>query len=293
MNKYTKPILIAELGINWQGDFDTLLSLADSAFENGADLVKLQTRTPRLCVPKKQWYKTRKWFDGTEMSYIEYKEKLELSEEKLDHFDAYIATKYGKNKWFSSVWDKSSVDKLTKYRLPMLKIPSAKITDHELIKHAASKSQNLMISTGMSTERQVKSAIDAANTAVQLIIMACHSAYPTPPEEEDLNKVRMIREILDDVNSYRYNCNDAVGFSSHAITPFIPLYSIFVGAEYIEVHYTLDRSQQGTDHAASLEPAGLKLLSRELDRIPKLFNSGEIFIHDSELPSLKKLRGLS
>jgi len=266
------------MGINHSGDFDLLVKMAKTALSCGVDYVKLQTRTPELCVPQNQWQQPREWFDGTPLTYIEYKNRMELSQAQLDAFNSIF-----KGRWFSSVWDVPSIYRLSRYNLPILKIPSAKIVDLELIRVASADTNTIMISTGMSTKEEIASAVFACNSP-ETIIMSCHSAYPSPDNEVDLNRIVVLRDMIVG-DSFKF------GFSSHCTSPYPAIYSVFSGAEYIEVHFTLDRATQGTDHAASLEPAGLRLISRELERISKLFGDGGIRVYESELPALRKLRG--
>lgn len=294
INIKNRPVIIAELGINHNGSFDTLLRLTDAAFENGADYVKLQMRNPEICVPRDQWYKSREWFDGTDISYIEYKKRMEFSEQQLKMYSIYVKKHYGldpdrRNRWSASVWDEDSALKLSGFHVPWVKIPSAMVTNKALLRVASNLYRKVILSTGMSTKAQVYNALSNLS-GNELVLMACHSAYPTPPNEEDLNKIQTLENMIyDHVDLAREM--SSIGYSSHAPNPFVPIYSIFAGAEYIEVHFTLDRTMQGTDHASSLEPNGLRLLAREAKRIPILFGNGELYIRDSELSSLKKLRG--
>jgi N-acetylneuraminate synthase len=287
-----KPVkIIAELGINHNGDFNMLLELAKSAFENGADYVKLQTRTPEVCVPKDQWGKPRTWFDGTETTYIDYKNRMELSEEALGLFSRFVSNKYGANRWFTSVWDKPSVERAAIFEPAMLKIPSALMTDESLVDWASLFTDRLMISTGMSTYDEIETTMKVAPTGLdELSFLSCHSAYPSPPFEVDLNRIVSIANMFF-TNYHDSHAVKTVGFSSHSATPYPAIYSPFFGAEYIEVHYTLDRTLPGTDHAASLEPKALRLLKRELLRIEQLSGDGIIKLYESEMPARMKLRG--
>lgn len=270
-----KAILVAELGINHQGDFDILCQMADT-FLRYADYVKTQMRTPRICVPRDQWNKEKVWM-GKTMTYIEYKESMEFNEAQYDEFN-----KLYNGKWFPSVWDLPSLELADKYALPYIKIPSAKITDLRLVAEAA-KRFPIVISTGMSNWYQVEQAV---NTAKQLsrdvTVLHCTSTYPVIDEEVNLRTIKTIKD--------RFNPSH-VGFSSHSASPYPAIYSALMGAEFIEIHATMNRAWAGTDQSASIEPRGFELIDRELRRIPNLLGDGEIKVYESELEPMRKLRG--
>ena len=269
-----KQILVAELGINHQGDYNTLCTMADT-FLKYADYVKVQMRAPRLCVPESQWDKPKEW-GGEMMTYIEYKELMEFTEEQYDDFDNW----YG-GYWFPSVWDMPSLDLASKYNLPYIKIPSAKITDLELVRESA-RLFPIVISTGMSNWYQIQEAVDAAHSVTgEVTLLQCTSTYPVDDSEVNLLGMETLR---------KYNTKH-VGFSSHSKSPYPAIYSAVLGAEFIECHATLDRSWEGSDHAASLEESAFALIRRELNRIPVLLGDGQIRVYDSELEPMRKLRG--
>lgn len=298
-----KCLLVAELGINHNGDFNLLKKLTVSAFENGADFVKLQLRTPRVCVPKSEWNKPREWFDGTVVSYIEYKEKIELTEEQLFLYDKFVTENFGKQKWFASVWDMPSLERLTKFDVPYIKIPSALITNIELVQACIDTNTPIVVSTGMSTEEEISRCIKLFPSEYDLTILSCTSSYPCVDEEVNLRKIEALWNMfneypkiyIDTDNSWTWDAavlERKYGFSSHSKSPFIP---IAANTRYdlnmIEVHFTLDRAMKGTDHAASLEPAGLALVARELKRLPIIIGDGQIAVYPSEELARKKLRG--
>lgn len=288
------PIVVAELGINHNGDYGLLKKLTFSAFENGADLVKLQLRTPRLCVPKSEWDKPREWFDGSIISYIEYKERMELTDEQLYNYNQFVLDNFGERKWFASVWDIPSLEKLTQYDVPFIKIPSALITDLELVQTAIDSGHPIIISTGMSTEEEIDNCVKLFPNGYNLTILSCTSTYPCKDEEINLKKI----ETLKDKYGYDYNdfgvwnkiYDKKFGFSSHSVSPLPAYLSSFFDIDMIEVHFTIDRAMKGTDHSASMEPNGLKLIARESKRIPILLGDGAIKVYNSELSSRAKLR---
>lgn len=273
----SKPILVAELGINHQGSFETLVDMANVFLGKGADYVKTQMRTPRLCVPKDQWNKPKEW-NGQVMTYIEYKELMEFTEEQYDLFDKMFC-----EKWFPSVWDLPSLEKASKYDLSYIKIPSAMLTNLELIAESA-KLFPIVISTGMSNWEQITNAVwTACKYSNDITLLHCTSTYPVVDKEVNLKAIKTLRDSFSEAR--------AIGFSSHSASPYPAIYSALLGAEFIEIHTTLDRTLPGSDHAASIEPPGVSLIARELKRIPDLLGDGEIRVYESEIEPMKKLRG--
>lgn len=269
-----QPTLVAELGINHNGDFQRLGEMAWTALEH-ATYVKTQMRTPELCVPKSQWDKQKEW-NGVTMTYLEYKNLMEFSEDQYDEFNREF-----NGSWFPSVWDLPSLQLASKYDLPYIKIPSAMVTNLELIAEAA-KLFPIAISTGMSNWYQITQAYDTAVRYNKNVTMLhCTSTYPTADNEVNLQAIRTLKE-------YFYS---PVGFSSHSKSPYPAIYSMFYGAEFIEVHFTLDRTLPGTDQSASLELPGLELIARETSRIATLHGDGQIKVYESELEPMLKLRG--
>ena len=268
------PTLVAELGINHNGSYAQLQGMADEALKYFG-YVKTQMRTPELCVPKPQWNKPKKW-NGVTMTYLEYKKLMEFDEHQYDVFDAEF-----KGSWFPSVWDLPSLQRASRYDLPYIKIPSAMVTNLELIAEAA-KLFPIVISTGMSNWYQITKAYDTAVRYNKNVTMLhCTSTYPTADNEVNLQAIRTLKD-------YFYS---PVGFSSHSKSPYPAIYSMFYGAEFIEVHFTLDRTLPGTDQSASLELPGLELIARETSRIATLHGDGEIKVYESELEPMRKLRG--
>jgi len=269
------PLLVAELGINHNGSFGRLCEMADTALDH-AVYVKTQMRTPELCVPKSEWNKPKEW-NGQMMTYLEYKKLMEFSADEYDEFN-----KEFDGGWFPSVWDLPSLELASRYDLPYIKIPSAMVTNLELIAEAA-KRFPIVISTGMSNWYQVTMAYDTAvRYNKNITLLHCTSTYPTADEEVNLSAIKTLKDYF----------FTTVGFSSHSKSPYPAIYSMFYGAEFIEVHFTLDRTLPGTDQAASLELPGLELIARETRKIPTLVGDGAIRVYESELEPMKKLRGI-
>jgi len=237
--------IIAEIGINHNGDLKIAKDLILVAKAAGCDYVKFQKRNPDICVPEDQKNKIRQTPWG-EMTYLEYKWRTEFGEKEYDEIDRFCK-EIGIN-WFASVWDKSSVDFMTKYKTDLgvvMKIPSALITDLELCQYAKDKSDYLMISTGMSTEDEVRLCIASCNPNV---IMHTNSTYPCPVEELNLNYIHWLKNWYPEKE---------FGYSGHEYGLVTTFATIPMGVTWIERHITLDRNMWGSDHSASIEPSGL------------------------------------
>jgi N-acetylneuraminate synthase len=269
--------LIAELGLNHNGSIKNLIKMSEMSLDAGFDYIKVQLRTPRLCVPKDQWNKPREWFDGTPMTYIEYKERIELSDEQ---FGMWMKQYQGRA--FASVWDIPSLEKLVRYKPPYIKIPSALLTSDLLINTAIDTGIPIILSTGMSTLDEIDHAVNLFPSTYDLILMHCTSTYPVADEEINLRAIKTLRD--------RYMI--PVGYSSHDKSPFSSLYALALGAWGIEAHVTLDRAMKGTDQSASLEKPALELIARERNRIPVVMGDGKKVVYASEKSSLEKLRGM-
>lgn len=295
-----QPKIIAEAGINHQGDVEILKRLADTAFRAGSDFIKIQMRTPEICVPREQWEKPRVW-KGRQMTYIEYKNDIELSVDELWEFDTYVRRNYGTlwdgaSRWASSVWDIPSLERYSQFRTPFVKIPSAMITNKSLMMAARDSFSNIVISTGMSTLDEIKNAVKMFDLDHDLSVLHCCSAYPCPDEDVNLAGLISLEELLYTVAEEKGHIDQLpkwrVGFSSHSVSPLPAVYSVVLGAEIVEAHLTLDRAMEGSDHAASLEEPGLALLCREAKRIPLLWGEKYLGVQDSELEKRKSLRGV-
>ena len=277
-----KVKIIAEIGINMNGDVEIAKRLIDAAVLAGCDYVKFQKRNPDICVPEAQKNKPKStpWGD---MTYLEYKHRIEFEYEEYLEIDNYCMDK--DIKWFASAWDKDSVDFLAEWSNYIVKIPSALITDEELVKYAREKFQNVIISTGMSTEEEIAKAVHDCDPDV---IMHTNSTYPSPIEELNLNYIHWLK------NTY---CKDEreVGYSGHEYGLTTTFATIPMGCTWIERHITLDRTMWGSDQMASVEPAGLIKLVKGIRDIEKALRGGEgnspRELLPSELAKQKSLRG--
>ena len=268
--------IIAEIGINHNGDIKLAKKMIDVAVIAGCDYVKFQKRNPDACVPEKQKTKVRStpWGD---MSYIDYKYRLEFGKDEYDEIDTYCNEKG--IKWFSSVWDVDSVNFMSNYT-EVSKIPSALITDIDLVKYARNNCGFLMLSTGMSTEEQIQQAVQKGDPD---LIFHTNSTYPSPIEDLNLSYINYLKNKYPD---------KIIGYSGHEFGLVTTFTAVALGAEYIERHITLERTMWGSDQMASVEPGGLIKLVKGIRDIEKsLGEGGPREIIGSELAKLKTLRG--
>jgi N-acetylneuraminate synthase len=294
-----KSKIIAEIGINFaygqdQGKFlDNVKKLIDVAVVAGCDYVKFQKRDPQLCVPQDQKLKAKRvpW-RKEETTYLQYKVDSELSLEQYKEIDAYCESKG--IKWFASVWDKNSVDFMRKFEtlLPngkwgvMTKIPSALINNLELIEYARENSDFLIISTGMSTQKQIDTAIEVCRPDV---VMHTNSTYPSPISELNLDYITYLKHIS---QAKEFGREFEIGYSGHEFGLTTTVAAYMLGAQWIERHITLDRSLWGSDQIASVEPQGLIKLVKSIRDIELARGGyGPREILKSELEKLKSLRG--
>lgn len=286
-----KTIVIGEIGINHNADLNIAKKLIDISAFAGCKYVKLQKRNPDVCVPEDQKNKIRQTPWG-EMTYLEYKYKMEFDMKQYNELVSYANSK--EISLFSSVWDKDSVDfltnfttKTTDFNIPtykntigiVMKIPSALITNLDLIKYARKKSDVLLMSTGMSTEKQI---IEAVKTGDPDIIFHTNSTYPCPVDELNLSYITWLKE--------KYP-NKIIGYSGHEYGLITTYAALMLGATVIERHITLDKSMWGSDQHSSLSPDGLIKLCKGIKDIESsLGGYGPREILGGELNKLKSLR---
>ncbi|MGA0131443.1 MAG: N-acetylneuraminate synthase family protein, partial [Ilumatobacteraceae bacterium] len=249
-----KPVfVIAEIGINHNGDVGTAKKLIDVATAAGCDAVKFQKRTPAICVPPEQASILRETPWGT-MTYLEYKERIEFGTDEFSEIDAHCRAK--NIMWFASPWDVPSVEFLESFNTPVFKIASACLTDDELLGAIRATGKPVIMSTGMSTLAEIDHAISILDRA-NLILGQATSTYPCKPEELNLRAIQTLRE--------RYGM--PVGYSGHETGLQTTIAAVALGAVFVERHITLDRAMWGTDHAASVEPGGLERLVRDIRNV--------------------------
>ena len=268
--------IIAEIGINHNGDIAIAKQLMDVAVETGCDAVKFQKRTPEICVPEEQKSIPRETPWGT-MTYFEYKKRIEFEQPEFEQIDAY-AKKIGID-WFASPWDVPSVDFLEGFNVPCQKIASACLTDSELLTAINKTKTTTILSTGMSSIEEIDKAVSLLDN-VPLAIAQATSTYPAEASELNLRALQTFAE--------KYKV--PVGYSGHERGLQVTIAAVALGATFIERHITLDRSMWGTDHSASLEPEGLKKLVRDIRIVELALGDGKKKVYDSEIPIRAKLR---
>jgi N-acetylneuraminate synthase len=268
--------VIAEIGINHNGDIEIAKQLMDVAVKAGCDAVKFQKRTPEICVPEEQKNIPRDTPWGM-MTYFEYKERIEFGQSEFEQIDAY-AKKIGVD-WFASPWDVPSVEFLEEFNVPCQKVASACLTDSELLAALDKTGTTTILSTGMSSIEEIDLAVSRL-THVPLAIAQATSTYPAEPAELNLRAIQTFSEKYD----------VPVGYSGHERGLQVTIAAVALGATFIERHITLDRSMWGTDHSASLEPEGLKKLVRDIRVTELALGDVKKRVYDSEIPIRAKLR---
>jgi N-acetylneuraminate synthase len=274
-----KTYIIAEIGINHNGDLSIAKRLIDIAALSGCDAVKFQKRNPDICVPEHQKNVMRDTPWGT-MTYLEYKYKVEFEKTEYDEIDSYCKEKG--IAWSASPWDLDSLEFLNQYDLPFIKLPSAMLTNIPLIEACAKSDKKVILSTGMSTEEEIDIAIETIRKYTDnFSILHCNSTYPAPLNELNLSTIKTLKD--------KYNCE--VGYSGHEFRIGTTVASVYLGATIIERHITLDRTMWGTDHLCSVEPQGLIKLVKGIRELEEAFGDGTIQITESEKIIRNKLRG--
>lgn len=268
--------IVAEIGINHNGDLEAARRLIDAAVHAGVDAVKLQKRTPELCVPPEQQTQMRETPWGY-ITYLEYRQRVEFGQEAYTAIDIHCREK--EVDWFVSVWDEPSVDFMEAFEPPCYKIPSAALTDEALLRVLRKTGRPLILSTGMSTMEQIERAV-AVLDRERLILMHATSSYPCEPEELNLRAIESLRRKFD----------VPVGYSGHEVGLVPSAVAVALGACLVERHITLDRALWGSDQAASVEPGGFERLVKYIRVTEIALGDGVKRVYDSEVASLRKLR---
>ncbi|WP_349884885.1 N-acetylneuraminate synthase family protein [Microbacterium sp. WHRI 7836] len=269
--------VIAEIGLNHNGDVDIAKKLIDVAARAGADAVKFQKRTPEISTPEHMRDVPRETPWGV-MSYLDYRRRVEFGREEYIEIGDY-ATMRGLD-WFASPWDVPSVEFLEDLNVVAHKVASASLTDTELLIALRGTGKPVILSTGMSTIEQIDRALETLGTD-RVVLMHATSTYPLEPEEANLRVIATLRDRYPGV---------PVGYSGHERGLQISLAAVAIGAVAVERHITLDRTMWGSDHAASLEPTGLEHLVRDIRVIERATGDGVKRVFDSERAPMAKLR---
>ncbi len=280
LSRLEMTFITAELGINHNGDIDIAKKLIDTAKLAGCDAVKFQKRTVEKVYSKEVLDSPRDSPWGT--TTREQKNGIEFSKNEYDIIDKYCKNNH--IEWYASAWDVESLEFLKQYELKYNKVASAMLTNMELINKIAQEKKHTFVSTGMSNMDQIKTAVNIfKKNECPFELQHSNSSYPMKIEEANLNCIKTLQN--------EFECN--VGYSGHeSLGYLICVAAVVLGATSIERHITLDRSMYGSDQPASLEPAGLQRLVRDIRNIDLIMGDGEKIIWDSEIPVMKKLRNM-
>ena len=271
--------VIAEIGINHNGDVQAAKDLIKAAHDAHVDAVKFQKRTPEICVPDKQKGQMRDTPWGY-ISYLDYRYKVEFGQTEYEEIDAYCRS-LGID-WLASAWDVPSLEFIDAFNPPAHKVPSALLTDHNLLRAIKATGRPVILSTGMSTMDEIEDAVKFLDMDNLLI---CHttSSYPCPPEELNLEMIHTLKN--------KFQC--PIGYSGHEVGLVTTAVAVAMGACMVERHVTLDRAMWGSDQAASVEPQGVRTLVKYIRVTEKSLGDGKKKVYDSEQSSIKKLRRYS
>jgi N-acetylneuraminate synthase len=267
--------IVAEIGINHNGDVDLAKRLISVALAAGCDAVKFQKRTVDVVYGPEELAKPRENPFGPTNSDLKY--GLEFEQEEYEEIDDFC--KSLKMLWFASPWDEGSVDFLERFNIPVYKIASASLTDDKLLRHIRATGKPIILSTGMSTYAQIDHAVEVLGKD-DLILLHATSTYPASYPELNLRAVPTMAE--------RYGV--PIGYSGHETGIPTSVCVVALGACAVERHITMDRAMWGSDHAASLEPNGISRLVRDIRLWEQAKGDGIKRVYEREFPIIKKLR---
>lgn len=274
-----RTYIIAEIGINHNGDLDIAKDLIRRSAAAGCDAVKFQKRTVDVVYSPEELARPRDNPFGPTNGDL--KRGLEFGKEEYDEIDSFCKRNYVD--WFASPWDEASVEFLLRYDIPYLKIASASVTDKDLLVYCAQTGKPLIISTGMCTLDMVRKVVytvyDAGGEIASLL--HCTSTYPSKTEELNLLGIKTLKQEFPNIR---------IGYSGHETNVPTTTMAIALGAEVIERHVTLDRSMWGSDQSASLEMNGFSKVVSDARLWEVARGDGTIKYYDSEKPIAEKLR---
>jgi N-acetylneuraminate synthase len=269
--------IIAEIGINHNGDLELARRLVDAAVAAGCDAVKFQKRTPEICVPEEQKDLVRDTPWGW-MTYLDYRRKIEFGEAEYQAIDAHCQER--RILWTASCWDQPSLEFIERFDPPFIKVASAMLTHEALLESHVRLGRPLLLSTGMSTMEEIERAAQILGGGVSWMFLHCTSSYPARADEINLRMIDTLRRRFE----------RPVGYSGHEVGLQISLAAVARGADVLERHLTLDRAMWGSDQAASVEPHGFQRLVRDVRVIEKAMGDGIKQVYESEFPVRDKLR---
>ena len=267
--------IVAEIGINHNGDLGLAKKLIDMAANAGCDAVKFQKRTIEVVYTRDELAAPRESPFGSTNG--ELKRALEFDVQEYGEIDSYCRRL--RIPWFVSCWDEHSVDVMRRFDLPCFKIASASLTDDRLIAYTRTTGRPLILSTGMSTIDEIDHAVGILRQDDLILLHAC-STYPAFYDELNLRAIPALQ------NRYRI----PVGYSGHETGIPSTVAAVVLGACMVERHITMDRAMWGSDHAASLEPNGITRLVRDIRLVEQCLGDGIKRVHEREFPIIRKLR---
>ena len=267
--------VLAEIGINHNGDAQIARKLIDVAAFAGCEGVKFQKRTIEIVYTPEELAKPRESPFGETNGDL--KRALEFGESEYAEIDEY--SRHKPIAWTASCWDEASVDFIDKFNPPFYKIASASLTDDALLRRTRSKGKPIVLSTGMSTTEQIDHAVDVLGKE-DLVLLHCCSAYPSQYADLNLRAIPALRQ--------RYGV--PIGYSGHETGIASSVAAATLGACIVERHITLDRSMWGSDQAASLEPNGIMRVVRDIRLVETALGDGVKSVLPSEIPIMQKLR---
>lgn len=270
-----RVFVIAEIGINHNGDIETAKRLVKEAKDCGCDAVKFQKRTVDEVYTREELLKPRESPFGT--TNKDLKRGLEFGEREYGEIDAFCR-KQG-ILWTASPWDLKSVAFLEYYNVPFYKIASASITDLAMLDGVRATKKPVIVSVGMSTQEEIDQCLKRLDRD-NLALLSCVSLYPPRYDQMNLKKIDTLR--------MRYQV--PIGYSGHETDDFLGAVAVGMGACIVEHHFTLDRDMWGSDQKASLEPAELKTLVKRIRLTEQALGDGRLACLDDEVPVKKKLR---
>ena len=278
-----RTLIIAEAGVNHNGDIEIAKKLIDAASEAGADYVKFQTfKAEKLVNKNAEKAEYQKENSGATESQFEMLKKLEIDEEA--HLILQNYCKVRNIKFLSTAFDLDSIYLLQKLDIDLFKIPSGEITNYPYIQKIGLQNKPIIISSGMSTLEDIQAAletlIEVGVDKNNVTILHCSTEYPTPFQNVNLSAMNTIKDTFD----------VKVGYSDHTLGIEIPIAAVAMGATVIEKHFTLDKTMEGPDHKASLEPNELKQMVTSIRNIEKSFGNGEKIPSETEIKNLQVAR---
>lgn len=269
--------VVAEIGINHNGSLEITKKLIDMAVEGGVDAVKFQKRTIEVIYTPEELAKPRDNPFGPTNGDL--KRGLEFGRKEYEFINDYCREKG--ILWFASCWDEGSVDFIDEFNPVCYKIASPCLTDENLLRHTRLKGKPILLSTGMSMLEQIRRAVEILGRRDDLILLHCVATYPTPDNELNLKVIQTLQKEFPDI---------PIGYSGHGYGATMAVVAAALGACVVERHITIDRSMWGSDQAASIELANLKLMVGNIRRLDVALGDGIKNIIESEVPIMEKLR---